>query len=70
MKKHHRDVFMPVADLEPSTKANALANIQERMRQFIELQLFKPSLRIFNVASSLGGLIPHDNVVPIRLICR
>ena len=36
-KKHRRDVFMLVADLEPSTRANAPADIRERMRQFIEL---------------------------------
>ena len=35
-KKHRRDVFMLVADLEPDARANAPADIQERMRQFIE----------------------------------
>ena len=36
-KKHRHDVFMLVAELEPSARANAPADIQERMRQFIEL---------------------------------
>ena len=70
MKKHRRDMFIPVADHEPSTRANAPADIQELMRQIIELQLFNPPLRSFNDASSLGGLIPHDNVVPTRRACR
>lgn len=40
-KKHRRDVFMIVADLEPNARANAPADIQERMQQFIDL--WKPA---------------------------
>ncbi len=36
-KKHRRDVFMLVADLEVYARADAPADIQERMRQFIEV---------------------------------
>ena len=36
-KKHRRDVFMLVADLEVDARADAPADIQERMRQFIEV---------------------------------